>query len=221
MPPPVLIVASTRAHADTREILRIQDTSSALLAEGRMVDLLAPRTSPLLKSVLNPSVRVFTVPRIVPFTDNPPRRPSLRRFLTGVLMFLRGVALAARRGYGMLHGVNDGAMVACAISRFATAGRTPFIAEMHRPFFKSGMFRSPRTAIARFEELRALRRAAAIIVPDDRTFKRFGHHIPRSRVAIIPDPHVELVPDAFTYGEFADALKLAYEYVHLTKEHDT
>ena len=31
MPPSVLIVASTRAYADSQEILRIQDTAAALL----------------------------------------------------------------------------------------------------------------------------------------------------------------------------------------------
>ena len=121
MPPPVLIVASTRAYADTREILRIQDTAAALLAEGRAVDLLTPRLSPLFRSALSPAVRVFTVPQLVPFMDTPPNRPSFRRFLVSVLMFLRGVALVSRRSYGILHGVNDGASVARAICGFAAA----------------------------------------------------------------------------------------------------
>ena len=78
MPPSVLIVASTRAYADSQEILRIQDTAAALLERGNAVDVLVPRTSPLMTSVLNPSVRVFTVPRLVPFMRNPPRGPSQR-----------------------------------------------------------------------------------------------------------------------------------------------
>ena len=217
MPPSVLIVASTRAYVDTREILRIQDTAAALLAEGRTVELLAPRMSPLFKSVLNPAVRVFTVPRIVPFMDNPPDRPSLRRFLVGVLMFLRGVALVSRRGYGILHGVNDGSVVARAVCAFA-AGRLPFIMEMHRPVPRAGFFRKIRTAFARFGELRAMRRASAIILPDEQALELFGRRIPKSRVTIIPDPHVELVPDAFTFGEFSQALAHVYTYVQCTKE---
>ena len=202
MSPSVLIVASTRAYVDTREILRIQDTAAALLAEGRTVDLLTPRLSPLFRSVLAPAVRVFTVPQLVPFMDNPPDRPSFRRFLMGVLMFLRGVALVSRRSYGILHGVNDGASVARAISGFAKAGRLPFIVEMHRPVSRC-----------------AMRRAAAIILPDEQTFERLGRRVPKARITVIPDPHIELVPDAFTFGEFAQALAHVYTYVQCPKEH--
>lgn len=217
MPPSVLIVASTRAYADSQEILRIQDTAAALLESGSAVDVLVPRTSSLLSSVLNQAVRVFTVPRLVPFMDNPPRRPSIRRFLVGALMFFRGVALLSRRNYAALHGVNDGAIVARAISGFATIGRLPFIAEMHRPFSRPGFLKGPRAALARIIERRALQRAAAIILPDEQTLSLFGRHIPRARVTLIPDPHVELVPTAFTFGEFAAAIRHVYEYAFCPK----
>lgn len=212
MPPSVLIVASTRAYADSQEILRIQDTAAALLEAGGAVDVLVPRVSPLLTSVLNPAVRVFTVPRLVPFMSNPPRRPSFRRFLVGALMFFRGVALLSRRGYTALHGVDDGTLVARAVSGFATVGRLPFIAEIHRPFSGPGFLKGPRTAFARLCERRALRRAAAIILPDTQTLALFGRRIPRARVTLIPDPHVELVPTAFTFAEFSAALRHVYEY---------
>lgn len=217
MPPSVLIVASTRAYADSQEILRIQDTAAALLEYGCGVDLLVPRTSPLLTSVLNPAVRVFTVPRLVPFMRNPPRRPSIRRFLVGALMFFRGVALLSRRAYALLHGVNDGALVTRAISAFATVGRIPFIAEIHRPFARPGLPRGLRAAFARFCERRALRRAAAIVLPDEQTLALFGRHIPRARVSLIPDPHVELVPTALTFAEFAAALRHVYTYARQPK----
>ena len=42
MPSAVLIISSTRIHVDPQEILRIQDTASALLQHGRAVDLLVP-----------------------------------------------------------------------------------------------------------------------------------------------------------------------------------
>ena len=212
MPPSVLIVASTRAYADSQEILRIQDTAAALLETGNSVDLLVPRVSPLLSSVLNPAVRVFTVPRLVPFMNNPPRRPSIRRFLVGALMFFRGVALLSRRSYTALHGVNDGALVARAVCGFASVGRIPFIAEIHRPFTRPGFLKGPRRAFARLCERRALRRAAAIVLPDEQTLALFGRNIPLARVTLIPDPHVELVPTAFTFAEFAAALRHVYEY---------
>ena len=212
MPPSVLIVASTRAYADSQEILRIQVTAAALLERGNAVDVLVPRTSTLLTSVLSPAVRVFTVPRLVPFMRNPPRGPSVRRFLVGALMLFRGIALLSRRSYTALHGVNDGALVARAISGFASVGRVPFIAEIHRPFTRPGMAKGPRSAFARLCERRALRRAAAIVLPDEQTLALFGRNIPRARVSIIPDPHVELVPTAFTFAEFAAALQHVYAY---------
>ena len=212
MPPSVLIVASTRAYADSQEILRIQDTAAALLELGNAVDVLIPRTSPLLTSVLNPAVRIFTVPCLVPFMSNPPRRPSIRRFCVGALMLFRGVALLARRSYTAVHGVTDGALVARAICGCATMGRVPFIAEIHRPFARPGFLKGPRAAFARMCERRALRRAAAIVMPDEQTLALFGRQIPRARVSIIPDPHVELVPTAFTFSEFSAALQHVYTY---------
>ena len=171
MPPSVLIVASTRAYADSQEILRIQDTAAALQEAGNAVDVLIPRMSPLLTSVLNPSVRVFTVPRLVPFMGNPPRRPSVRRFLVGALMLFRGVALLSRRSYTALHGVNDGALVARSISGCATMGRMPFIAEIHRPFARPGFPKGPRAAFARLCERRALRRTSRRSISSDGRFR--------------------------------------------------
>ena len=98
------------------------------------------------------------------------------------------------------------------MSGFATVGRLPFIAEVHRPFSGPGFLKGPRTAFARLSERRALRRAAAIILPDAQTLALFGRHIPRARVTLIPDPHVELVPTAFTFAEFSAALRHVYEY---------
>lgn len=211
MPSAVLIVASTRVHADAQEILRIQDTAAALLDAGAAVDLLVPRISPLLSAVLPAAVRVFSVPR-VPFCAAPPPRPSLRRLLTGALMFFRGVSLAAHRDYALLHGFNDGALVARALSR-AAVRRQPYVAEIHIPFSSPGFFKGPRAAFARRCERAALRHAGAIILPDEEILARFGGKIPRARVCIIPDPHAEIAPEAFTYGEFASAVEHVYDYV--------
>lgn len=210
MPLAVLIVASSRVFVDAEEILRIQDTAAVLLKQGCAVDLLIPRSSPLLSATLPTGVRVFTVPR-VPFSDTPPARPSFRRFLAGMLMFLRGLALATRREYAVLHGFNDGSLVVRALDR-ATMRKFPYIAEIHTPFTTPGFFKGPRAAFARFVERKALRHAAAIILPDEDTLARFAGKIPKARVSLIPDPHAEIAPDAFTYGEFADALEHVYAY---------
>ena len=211
MPTAVLIVASTRAHADTQEILRIQDTVNTLLEQGAAVDVLVPRFSPLLSAALAPAARVFQVLR-VPGCENPPDRPSLRRFVTALLLFFRGYALASRREYTILHGLNDGAIVARALARMFVR-RHPYVAEFHTPFSTPGFFRGPRAAIARALERDAFRHADAVILPDAGTHARFGGGLPRARVTLIPDPHVELAPESFTYGEFSSALEHVYAYV--------
>ncbi len=216
MPSAVLIVASTRVHADPQEILRIQDTVSALREHGCAVDVIVPRTAPLLTATLAPATRVFTIPK-VPFTDNPPHRPSLRRFIVAMLMFFRGVALVSRREYNALHGFNDGALVARAIDR-GTVKRYPYVAEIHRPFSSPGFFKGPRAAFARHLERSALKHASAIILPDAETLAHFDGKLPKARVSLIPDPHAEISPDAFTHGEFSTALRHIYEYVLRPKE---
>lgn len=211
MPSAVLIVASTRVHADPQEILRIQDTVAALREQGRAVDVLVPRIAPLLTATLDPTARVFIAPR-VPFMDNPPPRPSIRRFITAIVMFFRGVALVARRDYVALHGFNDGALIARAIDR-GTVHRYPYVAEIHRPLSTPRLFKGPKAAWASHLELSALRHAAAIVLPDAATLDQFGGKIPKARLSLIPDPHAEIAPDAFTFAEFSLAIEHIYDYI--------
>ena len=211
MPSAVLIIASTRVHSDVQEILRIQDTAASLIEQGRAVDLLVPRTCALLSAALAPTVRVFTVPEF-PFCGDPPPRASLRRFITGSLMFLRGVALVSRRDYAALHGMNDGAIVAKAIAR-ASLRRLPYVAEFHLPFAAPGLRRGIHTAIARAMERSAFRHAAAVVLPDEGTLASFPPRLTNARVSLIPDPHSEITPNAFTLGEFTAALAHLYDYI--------
>lgn len=206
-----LLIASTRAYADPREILRLQDIASFLLSRGWSVDILIPRSSQLLIATLPRDARVLTVPR-VPFMDSPPDTPSIRRFITGILMTLRGVALASRRNYTVIHGMNDGAITARAIDR-GTVKRIPYIADVQFPFSARGLYHGLRAVIARYMERSALRHAGAIIFPEEDTLLSFDGKIPKARLSFIPDPHVELVPDAFTKAEFAYALDHLYAYV--------
>ena len=211
MPAAVLIVASTRVHKDAQEILRIQDTVSALFSEGYAVDLLVPRLSPLLSAALDPAARIFTVPNF-PLCGNPPPRASIRRFLTAILMALRGIALTARNDYTVLHGVNDGSIIARAIGNL-TITAMPCIAEFHSPFAENRHRHGLRTAIARALENRTFRRAAAVVLPDSDVLDCFNRKLSRARVSLIPDPHAEISPDAFTVGEFNSAIAHVYEYV--------
>ncbi len=207
----VLIVTSTRAYADPQEILRLQDTVAALIDQGRAVDVLIPRHTPLLTAALNKNARVFTVPKI-PFMNNPPRRPSFRRFLTGLLMFFYAVSLTARRNYGVLHGINDGSMIVRAIDR-CTVKQYPYIAEIHTPYTKRGLIHGIRRIIASRLERAALRHASAIIVPEENVISVFGQHIPVARTVILPSPRTDFSPDGFTVGEFALSIEHLYAYV--------
>jgi len=208
----VLIVSSTRVHADPQEILRIQDTASALLEEGFSVDLLVPRTSPLLLAALASQCCIYTIPNIIPFCEHPPARPSLRRYLVAVLMFFHAVALATRRGYAALHGFNDGALVVRSVDR-ATMRRMPYVTEIHAPLTRRGFFKGPRGAFAASLERSALRHAAAIVFPSESVRNVYGCRIPKARVMILPDPHVELVPETLTVGEFNLAIARLYAYI--------
>ena len=211
MPSAVLIVSSTRVHVDAPEILRIQDTVATLLDQGRAVDVLVPRVSPLLTAALPVGARVFTAPRI-PFCDDPPPRPSFRRLLSALILFFRCVSLVSRRTYDVLHGFNDGALVVRAADR-VTVKTYPYVSEIHAPLTSPGFFKGPRAALCRILERGALKHSAAIILPDAQTLSRFGNKIPKARVSLIPDPHADFAPDSFTYGEFATAVQHVYDYV--------
>ena len=208
--PAVLLVASTRSHADARETLRIQDVAAVLVELGWRVDLLVPRTSALLTATLAPEVRVVPAPRI-PLSDMPPRRPSIRRFLVGAMMFLRGTALVSRNAYSIVHGFNDGAMVARAIDR-ATISRFPYVADFTDLFGIQGLYRGFRATVAKRLEHSAMRHAAAVIFADADVPVQLVRKAPAARTSVIPDPHAEIALDAFTRAEFADALLKVYAY---------
>lgn len=178
-----LIVTSVRHCTSAQETLRVQDTVAALRRNGWTVDVLTPVASPILAATLAHDVRVFTVPGFLP----------CRR----LAMFLRGVALASGRDYRILHGIDEGAAVVRAIDR-ATFKRFAYIAEVHHP-----------ESVGR----QTVRHASAVIVPDAETLSRFSAPPPLARVSVLPDPHAELVDNAFTAAEYSSALDGIYTYV--------
>lgn len=178
-----LIVTSVRHCTSAQETLRVQDTVAALRRNGWSVDVLTPVASPILAATLAHDVRVFTV-----LGFQPCRR---------LAMFLRGVALASRRDYLILHGIDEGAGIVRAIDR-VTFKRFAYIAEVHHPESAG------RQTIAN---------ASAVIVPDEDTLARFAVPPPLARVSVLPDPHAELADNAFTAAEFSNALDGIYTYV--------
>lgn len=119
----------------------------------------------------------------------------------GMLMFLRGVALVSRRNYMVMHGFDEGAGIARAVDR-ATTRRFAYVAEIHHPECAG------RSTVSH---------ASAIIVPDEDTLASFRHPPPKARVSILPDPHADLVENAFTTAEFSSALDAIYTYVRRTR----
>lgn len=178
-----LIVTSISHCSSAQETLRVQDTVAALRRNGWSVDVLTPVASPILVATLARDVRVFTVPRFLPC-----------RRLT---MFLRGVALATKNRYQILHGIDEGAGIVRAVDRM-TLKRFAYIAEIHHPESAGRQ---------------TLEHASAVIVPDDETLARFTVPPPLARVSILPDPHAELADNAFTAAEFSSAIDGVYTYV--------
>ncbi len=178
-----LIITSTRHCATAQETLRVQDTVSALRRAGWAVDILTSSANPILAATLDPSVSVTIVPRL----------PLLKR----LFLFLRGFALASKRGYAVLHGIDDGADVARAIGRM-TLRKFAYIAEVHHaPDIRCG----------------TVAQAAAVIISRESTLSEFRAPPPMARVSILPEPHAELADNAFTAAEFASALDGIYTYV--------
>lgn len=178
-----LIITSISHSSTAQETLRVQDTVSALRRNGWTVDVLAPSANPMLTATLASNVRVFTVPSV----------PFMRR----AFMFLRGVALASRGGYAVLHGFDEGAGIARVACRIARR-RIAYVAEVHHP----------ETVGAATVSM-----AAAIVVPQERTLLEFRQQPPMARVSVLPDPHAELADNAFTASEFASAIDGIYTYV--------
>ena len=182
-----LVITSIRYCKTAQETLRVQDTVAALQRIGWAVDVLTPRANPILTAALDASVRVFTVPRV----------PLFRH----ILLFLKGFALATKRNYTVLHGLDEGVGLARAIDRM-TFKRAAYVAEVHHPDSVSSA---------------TIANASAIIVPDEGTLAAFREPPPLARVSILPDPHAELDESAFTAAEYASALDGIYTYVLRTR----
>ena len=54
--------------------------------------------------------------------------------------------------------------------------------------------------------------AAAVVFADAEAPAQLTRKAPPARISVIPDPHAEIAPDAFTRAEFADALAKIYAY---------
>lgn len=193
------------------EILRIQDTVSALLDSGYDVDLLVPRKSALLSMAIRPEARIIT-PFKTFFSNDPPDRPSLRRCLVKTIIFLHAYHLLSKKEYVALHGIDDAASIVQSLDRM-TIQKYPYIAEYLQPFSRHKYKLNILAPFSRMNERSAIRHASAVIFPDAETKDVFNGKIPHARVSVLPDPHTDLVPEKFTFKDFSIALIRIYDYI--------
>ncbi len=154
----------------------------ALVELGHTVDLLAPPGEVLSG---RPGVRSISAPRL-PFCKTLPSGPSLRRFATDVVMVAKAVATCNRHPYALMHGIDDGGIVACIAGRLT---QTPWVFERTSDFVAERPCGSRCLwhVLYRVLERRALRHAAAVIGNDPGMIEWLSRIHCRSRACVIPD----------------------------------
>jgi len=180
--PRILFVSSTPFVPWRGASHRVRHDLAALVALGHTVDLLTPPGSAVPEM---PGVQSLSTPHL-PFCRNLPPGPSLRRFATDVVMAAKAVAACNRHAYTLMHGIDDGGVVAGIAGRLT---KTPWV------FERTGDFVPDRSrglnpfwhTLHRFLERRALRRAAAVIGNDTGMIELFSRLNCRSRACVIPD----------------------------------
>ena len=106
--PRILFVSSTPFVPWRGASHRVRHDLAALVALGHTVDLLTPPGSAVPEM---PGVQSLSTPHL-PFCRNLPPGPSLRRFATDVVMAAKAVAACNRHAYTLMHGIDDGGVVA-------------------------------------------------------------------------------------------------------------
>ena len=181
--PRILFVTSTPLAPWRGASHRVRHDLAALIALGHTVDFLAPPGS--AAPDVPPGVRSLSTP-LLPFCRNLPPGPSLRRFVTDVVMAAIAVAACNRHAYDLMHGIDDGGIVTGLAGRLT---KTPWVYERTGDFVPErprGLSRFWH-AVHRLLEQRALRHASAVIGNDTGMVELFSRLNCRSRACVIPD----------------------------------
>ena len=109
----VLFIASKPFFPWRGPCIRAGHDLLALAQLGYEVDFL---TVPIGSHHPIPAVRMLRVPNIL-FARNLPEGPSLRKFVFDLLLLVGGVALVLRNRYAVVHGLDDGGVVAWVVGR--------------------------------------------------------------------------------------------------------
>lgn len=161
---------------------RLRHTLEALAALGHEVDLITVPESdlPPLEKVTR-----YSVPRL-PFCADLPDGPSLRRISINALMLAKAVYLANRKRYTLVHGYDDGGVVASFVGRLT---KTPCVFERTFDFSKPcrSAMRGFWLRLYAVAEKRAFRRCSAVIGNDSSLLPPLSRAKRRSLACIIPD----------------------------------
>jgi len=120
----VLFIASKPFFPWRSSCIRAGHDLLALAQLGYEVDFL---TVPIGSHHPIPAVRLLRVPNIL-FARNLPEGASLRKFVFDLLLLAYGAVLVLRNRYAVVHGLDDGGVVAWAVGRL---GRCAVVFEKH------------------------------------------------------------------------------------------
>lgn len=180
--PRILFITSKPYYPWEGACHRTRHILEALVASGHSVDLLtvSAGTPPPVSGT-----DVLTVPRI-PFCTHLPDGPSLRRFILDTLLLFKAVYLAGRKPYALLHGIDDGGIVAWLAGRLT---KTPCVFERHTEHTGEGLKGARRFSLGfyRLLERNALKNAEAVIGNDTSVIDLLTLFNRRSRACVIPD----------------------------------
>ncbi len=161
---------------------RIRHDLEALIALGHTVDLL---TVPVGTPPDVSGVHLLPIPRI-PFCRQLPEGPSAHRFVLDILMFFKAVFHSGRNPYTLIHGIDDGGVIAWLAGSLT---KTPCVFERHSGLSRASIkgLRRLWLGIYRFLERRALKKSDVVIGSDTSTIELLSRFGRRSRACVIPD----------------------------------
>lgn len=180
----VLIIADTRFGGDKHALLRVYDAARAMHEDGWEVEMIVPRM-PITAREIFSKVAHFHVAPSVPFANSLPCGASVRRFFIAFFHFFCAIKLLHKNHYHLIHGIDDGAIVAAAARRFCHAN-SAFVAEMVAPFHRMFNKFGPLLWLVKRWEAWAVCQAHAVIFSEEE-FKVFFRKVPISplRLSIV------------------------------------
>ncbi len=192
--PRVLLLASQPYFEWRGSPIRIGFDAQALAANGCEVDFLV---LPIGQDRPLEGVRMLRAPRL-PGVRSVPIGPSMIKFVYDGLMFWQALALALRRRYAVIHGVEDAGFVGLCVARL-TGAKAVF--EKHSDpasYARPGLLGAVMRLYARVERF-VMRRSDAVIGTGPglvRQVEARGGGTPAFHIPDFPSSLVDATPDA-------------------------